>query len=332
MLRNWLLVGFVLSIVGCTAPLSSTFAPADIVGKSMANARALSASSLALAWAPIHYQDADATGSHGLAGKADFITAINFDGDWVAKNNWNNAAKYPLAAHGYYSVVETITHWFLIYAYYHPRDWTDNLFEYGLGEHENDVEGCLLIVQKDGTSVGKLQGMITVFHSDFYSFTPEGSPLQANQETIDGKISLQNYNGTQHPLIAQEAKGHGLKAWPYVKINSGDGLISYPSLTAAGLPKDLYDTNVSYKLVDIFEANGLWDHREDANLFESDHGSFLKSYGSGTAHAPWKWDDANDQPGDGELAKDPAHVASVYFTNFGAFSTQYLHNQYQNIP
>jgi hypothetical protein len=34
--------------------------------------------SLALRWAPIHYQDVDVTGSHGLSGKADYITAINF--------------------------------------------------------------------------------------------------------------------------------------------------------------------------------------------------------------------------------------------------------------
>ncbi len=35
-----------------------------------------------LRWAPVHYQDTDVTGSHALSGKADYITAITFDGDW----------------------------------------------------------------------------------------------------------------------------------------------------------------------------------------------------------------------------------------------------------
>jgi hypothetical protein len=43
--------------------------------------RSLGSDAIAAAWAPIVYQDVDATGSHGLNGKADFITAVEFDGD-----------------------------------------------------------------------------------------------------------------------------------------------------------------------------------------------------------------------------------------------------------
>ncbi len=45
---------------------------------------------LAYYHAPVHYQDMDRTGSHGLKGKADYITRYDFDGDLNAKNNWNN--------------------------------------------------------------------------------------------------------------------------------------------------------------------------------------------------------------------------------------------------
>lgn len=76
--------------------------------------------SLALRWAPVHYQDTDVTGDHGLSGKGDYLTAINFDGDWSGTNNWNNLASHAAAAHGYYSVVETGTHWFVTYAFFHP--------------------------------------------------------------------------------------------------------------------------------------------------------------------------------------------------------------------
>ena len=92
-------------------------------------------------WAPIHYQDTDVTGSHGLSGKGDYLTAINFDGDWNALNNWENIPNKAAKAHCYYSLVETSTHWFIVYAFFHPRDWTDNWFLYHWDEHENDLEG-----------------------------------------------------------------------------------------------------------------------------------------------------------------------------------------------
>lgn len=42
---------------------------------------AVSREALALRWAPIHYQDVDATGSHALGGKSDYTTKVDFDGD-----------------------------------------------------------------------------------------------------------------------------------------------------------------------------------------------------------------------------------------------------------
>ena len=40
------------------------------------------------------------------------------------------------------------------------------------------------------------------------------------------------HDGVPHPVTAQEAKGHGLKARPHYDIN-GDGVVYYPSLPAA---------------------------------------------------------------------------------------------------
>src|SRR5687767_1851719 len=69
---------------------------------------------LAYRWAPVHYQDVDQTGDYAVGGKSDYITAINFDNDWVGTNNWNNiAGNYSAAAYVYYSVAETSTHWFI---------------------------------------------------------------------------------------------------------------------------------------------------------------------------------------------------------------------------
>jgi hypothetical protein len=286
---------------------------------------------LVLRWAPVHLQDTDVTGSHGISGKADYVAAITYDGDWNATNNWNNLASYQATGHCYYSVVETSTHWFIVYAFYHPRDWTDNPFLYNIDEHENDLEGYLSIIKKDGSTYGALQGIVTVAHSDFYSFVPSGSPLQANQESIDGTLSFEMYNGQPHPVTAQEAKGHGLKANPYYKIN-GDGIKYLPALDfIAEAPANADDRDVKYKLVNIFETSGLWDQRFNTTLFNSADGGFKSSYGNGSANAPWAWDDGNDVPGRGELATDPAKLVNSYFKNLGTFDFNYIKNKYKGI-
>lgn len=284
-------------------------------------------------WAPVHYQDTDVTGSHGLSGKGDYVTAINYDGDWNALNNWDNLPNKSAKAHCYYSVVETSTHWFIIYAFFHPRDWTDNWFLYHWDEHENDLEGCLSIIKKDGSTYGQFQGMITVFHNDFYSFTPNGSPLQGNKEDIDGTVSYKDYDGKRHPKTAQECRGHGLKAHPYCKINGGDGVIYYPSYNGtAEEPSNANDRNVKYKLVDIFQSGGLWDQRTNTNLFQDNQKVFKRNNGNGHANAPWNWDDHNDGGSyAGEFANDPVKLVKHYFKNLGNCSNTYTKNKYVGI-
>jgi len=236
---------------------------------------------LAYRWAPIHYQDVDRTGSDGMGGRADYITAIDLDGEWNTLNNWENAARYPLTAHGYYSVVETDSHWYIVYAFYHPRDWTDvklgPIDKIKARDHENDLEGLLAIVKRPnrsgGDRFGQLLGIITVAHSDFYSFVPRGSPLRNGREDIDGTLEMEMWDGRDHPKTAQESKGHGLKAWPKVKIEGGDGVVYYPSRRKAEEPEHPNDRRVLYKLVDIFDTGGLWSRRENRETFAS-YGKF----------------------------------------------------------
>ena len=221
---------------------------------------------LAQRWAPIHYQDVDNSGCGSMTGRGDYITAINFDNDWVSNNNWNNIDRskgYLPLGHSYYSVVETNTHYFVMYSFFHPRDWANVCF-FNIDYHENDLEGELTIIKKStaNNGYGELLGMVTVAHSDFYSFVPNGSALQANQESIDGALSLELFNNELHPVTAQESKGHGLKAWPAYKI-IGDGLKYFPSLSIAETPANNDDRDVKYKLVNIFEANGFWARRFD---------------------------------------------------------------------
>lgn len=289
-------------------------------------------SDLARRWAPIHYKDVDATGTYAEGGKSDYLTAINYDNDWNAENNWNNLPAYAnsLAAHCYYSIVESKTHWFITYAFFSPRDWTDNPLLYQLDQHENDMEGVLMIVEKDGSTYGSLKGAVTVSHSDFFSYVPSGSSFVSGLESIDGTLQMRDFNGELHPITAQDAKGHSLKAWPQHDID-GDGIIYYPSASGtAQIPADNYDNYVEYKLVDIFENGGLWDQRFNTELFSSPGGGFKgNDFKTGGANAPWAWNDGNDAiVQGGEFATDPAKLADNYFDGVGNLSRTYVNNKY----
>jgi hypothetical protein len=301
-------------------------------------AAAISRAELALRWAPVHYQDVDATGSHALGGRSDYLTRLDFDGDLNGRNNWDRAGESgaSFAAAAYYAVTETSTHWFITYFFFHPRDWADHpFFE---TEHENDGEGVLLAVQKDGSAYGVLRAAVTVAHTSFYSYTPSGSTWTGGRETVDGTLQLQSspHDSFQHPVTAQQAQGHGLKAYPQYKIN-GDGIVYYPS-TLGETPSSGDDRDVQYELIDIFAPGGLWPQRANADLFaglgtfagdtSGDCGVGTYSCGTNSANAPWGWDDGDDLPGRGQIATDSAKLSAEYFTIPGEFSRGYTYNPY----
>jgi hypothetical protein len=149
-------------------------------------------------------------GAHGLGGAADFITSYDFDGDGDASNNWDNAssARASFAAHAYFTVVETSSHWFVTYLFFHPRDWSSRFLE---TEHENDAEGLLLAIARDGTRFGGLRAAVTVSHADFYSYVPARSAWTSGREDVDGELRLQSFHGVLHPVTAQQAETHALK-------------------------------------------------------------------------------------------------------------------------
>ncbi|MEV4708988.1 hypothetical protein [Actinoplanes sp. NPDC049316] len=329
-----------MSVTGrIAAVLTTALVTAGLAAPAPAHA-AVSRAELALRWAPIHYQDVDATGSHALGGKSDYVTRIDFDGDLNGRNNWDNAARsgVSFAANVYYSVVETGSHWYITYFFFHPRDWIDHpFFE---TEHENDGEGVLLAVEKNGTDYGVLRSAVTVAHTNFYSYAPAGSTWTSGRESIDGTLQMQSspYDSFQHPVTAQEARGHGLKAYPQYNI-VGDGLVYYPSTTAE-TPSGTNDRDVQYALIDVFADGGLWAQRANANLFANlgtfagdtsgDCGVGTFSCGTNSANAPWGWDDGDDLPGRGELATDPAKLSAEYFTVPGTLSRSYTYNPYSS--
>lgn len=303
-------------------------------------AQAVTDHELALHHAPVHYQDTDDTDY-----KSDYITAIDYDGDWAGTNNWDNLGNGLWPATAYYSVQESCTHYYITYAFFHPRDWADVWFDQ---EHENDLEGALFIVRKDGSTYGTFEGMVTVFHTDFYSYTPSGSPLTGGEEDIDGTVSFESFNGVARPKTTQEAKGHGLKAWPYAGDFDGssdqDGVIYYPVDGASDYPSSGNDRYVEYRLVNMTAPGSLWDRAmteaDSPDITFHSWGTFKGDSSGGcgdgwqtcsdnSANTPWGWDDGDDGAVyRGELGLDPAKLTGHYFDGLGTFSYDYPSNRY----
>ncbi|MFI9812755.1 hypothetical protein [Saccharothrix variisporea] len=278
---------------------------------------------LAFHWAPVHYQDTDSSDYD-----ADYVSTVDFDGEWNTLNNWESQddTVSRLTGAAYYSVVETSTHWFLVYSFYHPRDWEDFPDPFGQYTHENDMEGLLATVRKDGTVYGKLEAVVTVAHSDFYSYVPAGSTFTSGRESVDGTLLLQD----GRPTTRQEAKGHGLYAWNGTEFPGGDGVVYVPSTTGE-VPSGGNDRSVGYRLVDSFASGGLWARRNDSTTYAS-WGTFRGDNGKdNAANTAWGWDDGNDGSDvpRGLLATDPAYLVSVYFANRGTFSLTYTRNAYR---
>ncbi|WP_203920349.1 glycosyl hydrolase family 18 protein [Rugosimonospora africana] len=303
---------------------------------------------LAQWWAPVHFQDVDTSGETAFGGESDYLTSYDFDGDLNGRNNWENASEFPLKAHVYYSVVQTPSFSYLIYMFFHPRDWADAAlddFEEDATEHENDAEGVLIVVANDGSAHGTFKAAITVAHSNFYSWVPEGSDFSSGAEDVDGAIattSSPHDDGHQRPWTAQQASTHAAWAMGATRkpspdlgdqYRNGDGILYYPGTTAE-VPDGPNDRDVQYTLTDIFAPGGMWDSRNLTTLFATpnnfagdDSGNpYGAACGEGAVAGPadgdcatdaanpaWAWDDADDLPGKGYLATNPADLVYNYF-------------------
>lgn len=278
---------------------------------------------LARHYAPVIHQ--------GTASDQDYITAVDFDGDWIGSNNWENQPGGDLSAHVYYSVIETETHWFLFYSLFHPRDYTADPCETSDGCHENDMESIQMIVRKDGTSFGQLQAVETLAHQEIY-LHPADDSVQENALEVGSEVRLED----SHPVVYVETFGHGIYAKRIIMVPH---TVIYRAGDQAQVPEDLKDKDVAYELVPIYDT--LWQHRDEIGAglaFDQPfdyRGKRLaanfdgEDFGQDKANTPWGY---NQATGDtllrGDWFLDPAK-ALLYHARFeGDFSTEYLHNPY----
>ena len=182
---------------------------------------------IAVRFAPTFYQ------ALGPDPRFDYITRFDFDGDWRGDNNWQNAAdeRHALAASVYYAVSETRTHYFAMYAAFHPRDYKGGnergallsevirdgarrvgefdptgLSQDAILAHENDMEGVLVVARKVGSDprFAEVVRVETLAHNAFLKYTPTGDGARGlEQVTVRG----------QSAELFVEPKGHGIEAY-----------------------------------------------------------------------------------------------------------------------
>lgn len=289
--------------------------------------------------------------------KADYLARFDYDGNWKGDDNWGNLDSGSSKAFVYYAVMETETHWFLIYNFFHPRDYSDFC---AVGScHENDNEGLILTVRKTGAKFGKLEVLETLAHNNVYSFTNDSS-IRKGAHDIDGRVEF--YKET-HPIIFIEAGGHGVFASSSrsslfsaekmdFKQNTG---VTYVYNEKAESPKSPNDRNVGYALLPIYDEwwkKGVHETNRSNETFEKFYvyepfgnrprasapfisGAFHGRIASENMAKPfWAWADGKTRKkkllNTGQWALDPAYSISVSlnFPNNLPVSLDYIFNPY----
>jgi len=231
---------------------------------------------IAAHFSPIFYQG---LGDNKLQ---DYITNFNFDGDWRGDNNWANAddgVRFPRRAYVYYAVSETLTHFLIHYALFHPRDYKggqasgailSEIIREGArrggrydptglsGEavlaHENDMEGCLVVATKAGADFkqARVAFVETVAHDRFHKYVTEPTTVEGRKSAFDF-VRLES----GRPQLYVEPKGHGIYAYGAgERQTTPDKLLVYKFAGRADDPARSSGTEVGYELLPL--ATTIW--------------------------------------------------------------------------
>lgn len=229
--------------------------------------------SIARFFAPVIYQEVNNS-------ERDFLSRATFDGDWQGNNNWSQSLSWPKAAYVYVSLVEDANRLFIHYGTFHPADWCQGPGPWGIcalgeDEHENDMEGMKLVVDKRFTTAaypfGQILTMETVFHNDIFAYRncslQGGHPLYVtpsyNEYGVfrggmwDGCILFStNFNFSTVPAppnrstLKIEPQGHGNSAlYSEAAPFQSHGITYWPSNTIAETPSTTTaNEDIAYRL------------------------------------------------------------------------------------
>lgn len=250
-------------------------------------------------------------------GRGDFLTAVDYDGDWSCLNNWDNLRKGDLSAVVYYSVQETDTHYYVGYYFYHPRDDA----EIWLDRHENDMEGIMLCVPKPEDDYLPPEMMYVQGHGSLFFYFVSGVNPEDMQSGSHwgGDMALVGAGQNAHrphvyicPNGTLKNQGHSVESAAnhstYWSVGSSG--VRYVYGGKAETPRSwngAFDTNLcSYALRPLEE---LWAFRngpyDGTGVFGS-YGAFDgDNWGEDKANPPWAWRNKTIYGFGGSFLSDP---------------------------
>ena len=269
-------------------------------------------------------------------GRGDFITAVDYDGDWSCLNNWENLRRGNLGAVVYYSVQETDTHYYVGYYFYHPRDDA----EIWLDMHENDLEGMMLAIPMSEEGFLPPEYMYTQGHGNVYFYTAHAleSVNMLHGSHHGGTLTLAEGTGRPHIYITPNGTlnncGHSVEAAgghsAYWSVgNSG---VRYVYGGSAQTPTSwngaFADNPCSYELRPLSE---LWTFRsgpyDGTGVFGS-YGAFDgDNWGEDRANPPWAWRNKTAYGFGGSFLSDPAWTIN-HAIGGAALSSAYTDNTF----
>jgi hypothetical protein len=166
-------------------------------------------------YAPVIFQE---TNKKANPEHWDFITSIDFDGDLQSNNNEKSikSNKNPLPATVYYSLVESETHYFIVYSLFHPLDWDTVPDFIPFTWHENDMENIQVVIRKKTAKLPESVVLLaTQAHIDTQLSSASGSDISSSEKIklTRQKVSLLSDNLTgngTHTGLYVESGGHGI--------------------------------------------------------------------------------------------------------------------------
>lgn len=327
---------------------------------------------IAVRFAPVwHQRMAGGEAEH----RFELCTVFDFDGDWIGNNNWAHAAdpQYKIWSFVYYSVTETEDHYYLHYACYHPRDWSVvqssydsalDVLQEKVGQilnksvrdevefnHENDLEGVMVIVDKWGASGPEVVAAETVAHNHLLRAVVADSGLEVPATTKRQALPLEN----GHPIFYIESQKHGIHPYGGERSESNGPIVVLRYGKSTELTQ-IKDGQATYDLVPIrktFYQHALETHEPNLTYgtvvdfgerFCDVPGAVKPACAIGTiggalrgdvarpnsAVAPWVWFDLDDKGlPPGSWFFDPASILVRHFGQEGG--EQYLYNPYLGI-